>query len=396
MTSEEKLMKYRAIFTGEEDVTMDNLFTGQIPHVAVLTGQRMNGTLNRGNLPTGLKRYLHHAKLKNTSRVRDARYYDPITVTSDQRPGWTLVSMQSTGATNFVSTNMFHEIKNYTKEQKRGKGGSHTRHVECNNARESYLNCYFSLDGTDREASRLRTQVITHRNHINSTLGARDYAEAVAYDFYLETVTELCSLVPEWKVPKPRTRSEFIQKLGIQMCQYDPARNMYIGEDEWRPARKRGTTATTPVAADSARAKKKGKQKQSLGERLRGTHERAMCSSPEEFYHHQVFTKNNRSQLCSWCGQLTAYYGCKAEGCKGLSFCQPSSVKKNSAATKYDCHAFFHARACASLGYCDVQADGKNTWLVQRDKFKKKLWKNNMKQCEKEMSKYAPAGGNKK
>ena len=378
-------MHYRLMYTGKESTTADNFFTGQTSPFAVATGQKMNGTVNRGNLGK-LKPYLHHARLQNggTKTVKLARYYPPIVVTCPDRVGWLMVSMQSTGATNFVSTNMFHEINNYTKEKPRGKNNEFGRNIECNEARQHYLTTYWSVDATDRQASRRRTQVISLRNHINSTLGGRDYAAVVAHDKYIFTVTVLAEREPSWRAKNPRNLDSFMQKLSVMMCQFNPADCFYPGCEKFRAARKRGATSSSPAVAETDQRPKKTQKTVDGANKSRARHQRALCSTLPQFLHHGAYTRNTRGYRCAWCGQVTAYYGCKAKMCQGLSFCHPSER-----GVQRDCHAYYHCKECDGLGFCDVEPDERKNLTEKRTEFKSSLWETNIERCEKAVAKSA-------
>ena len=386
-TAEEQMLNDRAIFNGDEQIIEDNYFTGQSPFYSIATDLKTNGTLNRTNLPKGLKQYLHHKKLgPKTWSCRGARYLDPIVITCKQRPGWVLTSMQSTGATNFVSTNMFHEITNYTMARPRGKGGEYTRNIESNESRENYLGGYSFVDVGDRGTSRLNSQVVTHRAHINATLGARDWALLSAHDIYLETVTEL---LPEWKVAKPRSFSDFALKCSTQMCQYKSSRNLYPDDEGNRAttkqSKKRRPKPTTVQAPATAVKKSK---KTTQAEMLRDQHVNALCRSVSVFGHHKCVTKYRQPMICSFCGQMGAYYGCEAKMCKGLNFCALSARTTHTR----DCHAYFHDPNCDGLGYMDVTGDETTNWRTKRKEFKAAggQWELNLKGCRDTRAKFAP------
>ena len=149
--------KMKRIYEQPPHIVADNHFSGE--EVIDLLGRKGYGatmTNRRDRFPKGLKPYLHHDKVLNgCPKAKAFRYEMPI-VAIKQQPAVggsnkaytkTLVSFQSTGATNICGVNNLPSVTNYVSQKVRGKGKTkRVWGIEQNEARETYLRHYYGID----------------------------------------------------------------------------------------------------------------------------------------------------------------------------------------------------------------------------------------------------------
>jgi hypothetical protein len=104
----------KKVYSKPPHITADNHFSGEnVMSFMGENGFRMTCTCCRDRFPPGLKRYFNHEKVLSTDKkTRVARFEQPIFAVNrvqakdDKKPYTrTLVSFQSTGATNIAGVN---------------------------------------------------------------------------------------------------------------------------------------------------------------------------------------------------------------------------------------------------------------------------------------------------
>ncbi len=115
-------------------------------------------TSHQDCFPKGLKPYLHHDKVvAGCPKAKAMRFARPIvaikkqpTVEESKPYTKTLVSFQSTGATNICGVNNLLSVTNYVSKKVRGKGKTkRVWGIGKNKARETYLHHYYGIDNLD-------------------------------------------------------------------------------------------------------------------------------------------------------------------------------------------------------------------------------------------------------
>ena len=117
-------------------------------------------TNRRDRFPKGLKPFLHHDKVVGGCQKAKAFRYEMPIVAVKQQPAImggstkaytrTLVSFQSTGATNICGVNNLPSVTNYVSKKARGRGKTkRVWGIEQNEARETYLHHYYGIDNLD-------------------------------------------------------------------------------------------------------------------------------------------------------------------------------------------------------------------------------------------------------
>jgi len=244
MTGKEYSVPKKKIYAKLPHIVADNHFSGE--NVMEYIGRRGFGittTCRRDRFPPGLKDYLHHDKVTSTDkRTRVARFEQPIMAVkhiarsgTDKAYTRTLVSFQSTGATNFTGVNNLMSLSLYVQPKFRGaKNHKLAWATEQNEAREIYLNHYHGVDSMDHMIKNTGNRYITWKFWHSPYLHAMTMGIVACYDMY----KECCSgtLDPSWMVPakKMMSYSDFLCRLSEQMLTYDPRNKMYAGDEKFR------------------------------------------------------------------------------------------------------------------------------------------------------------------
>ena len=244
--------KMKKIYPKPPHIVADNHFSGDA--VMNMLGRKGYGctmTNRRDRFPVGLKPYLHHEKVApGCPKAKAMRYAMPI-VAIKQTPAVkgsieppvneskaftkTLVSFQSTGATNICGVNNLPSVTNYVAKRERGKGKEkRVWGIEQNEAREIYLRHYYGIDNLDHMIKNACNRYITWKYWHAPYLHAKSMGIIAAYDMYNECCDGL--LDASWAIPKKKrmTFTQFRMKLSEQMLSYDPRENNYAGDDKFR------------------------------------------------------------------------------------------------------------------------------------------------------------------
>ena len=239
--------KYRMkkIYETPPHIVADNHFSGdEVMDVLGRKGYGATMTNRRDRFPKGLKPFLHHDKvLAGCQKAKAFRYEMPI-VAVKQQPAMggstkaytrTLVSFQSTGATNICGVNNLPSVTNYISKKARGRGKTkRVWGIEQNEARETYLRHYYGIDNLDHMIKNTNNRYITWKYWHAPYLHAKSMGIIAAYDMYNECCDGL--LDASWAIPKKRRMgfTEFRIKLSEQMLKYDPRDNRYAGDHKFR------------------------------------------------------------------------------------------------------------------------------------------------------------------
>ncbi len=147
----------------------------------------------------------------------------------------TLVSFQSTGATNICGENNLPSVTNYVSNKVRGKGKTkRVWGIEQNKARETYLRHYYSINNfLDHMINNTSIRYIMWTFWHAPYLHAKSMGIIASYDMYNECCDGL--LDASWAIPKKKWMgfTEFRIKLLEQMLKYDPRDNCYAGDDKF-------------------------------------------------------------------------------------------------------------------------------------------------------------------
>jgi hypothetical protein len=99
----------------------------------------------------------------------------------------TLVSFQSTGATNICGVNNLLSVTNYVSKKVRGKGKTkRVWGIEQNEARERYLRHYYGINNLDHKIKNTSIRYITWKYWHAPYLHAKSMGIIAAYDMYNE------------------------------------------------------------------------------------------------------------------------------------------------------------------------------------------------------------------
>jgi hypothetical protein len=216
--------------------TWDNYFSGDkiLNHIGLL-GFGALMTCRRDRLPAGIpERYLSKKKTDTKDRSKVARFNRPIVLVNESTTHQRVhVSFQSTSSCNLSSVNSLPKANLYVRQRERGRG-EHKRYwgIEMNDARELYLNTYGIIDTLDKYIANANIGYRSWKYWHAAMNHAKAMGLAVAYDMYKECAEG--KLDPEWKLAKPVTYHKFHDHLSRQMLQWDPAHQLYPGDNNMR------------------------------------------------------------------------------------------------------------------------------------------------------------------
>lgn len=226
--------------------TADNHFSGTpVINLGGELGIGLSITNRRDRFPEGLKPYLHHGKTKpGDKRAKAMRFEKPIVAIQqveaneeENKPAYTktLVSFQSTGATNIQGVNNLPSVNLYVSTKERGAGANkRTWGIEQNEARQTYLNTYYAVDNIDHMVANAQVRYISWKYYHAAILHAVAMGVTAAYDMYKECCEG--GLDPLWAVPEKERRGfrEFRLLLSEMMLQYNPKNNKLPGDQRFR------------------------------------------------------------------------------------------------------------------------------------------------------------------
>jgi len=320
-------------------------------------GYGMTFTCRRDRYPEGLREYLHHEPgTGQNARAKSMRFEMPIVAVKQVRAGRsthaytkTLVSFQSTGATNIVGVNNLPSVSLYVKGKERGaKNNKHVWGTEFNEAREIYLTHYNAIDVADHMIKNAGCKYITWKYWHSPYLHALSLGLVVAYDMYKDCVEGY--LEDEWTVPKKQRMSfhQFREVLSEQMLTYNPRMKKYLGDDSFRTFRKQ--TKKKRDSNDSSQArdgkhKKTSDKSMSFHERYAlastGKHPRCCNTSGDLKAHFEsMYTSKGRNiKPCEMCGEGTIW---KCRLCnKSLCLFRKRGWAGGKCIMDYHSHEFF-------------------------------------------------------
>ena len=234
----------RRIYLRPPHITCDNHFSGD--NVLDYAGERDFGitqTCHRDRFLVGLKEYLHHEVVDaKDARPKAMRFEKPIIAVKQVPAGKndgkatkpytkTLVSFQSTGATNISGMNNLPSVNLYVTVKSRCKKPNQ-RHwgIEQNKARQTYLGYYYGVDNVDHMIKNAKIRYTTWKYWHAPFLHALSMAVIASYDIYIECCEG--ELDPDWKVDEKDRLSlrDYRLQLSEQMLTYDPKQQVYQGD----------------------------------------------------------------------------------------------------------------------------------------------------------------------
>jgi hypothetical protein len=340
-------------------------------------------TCRRDRFPPGLKDFLHHEKVPATDkRTRVARFEQPIfAVKQMEKDGdakeytRTIVSFQSTGATNITGVNNLISLTLYVQPKYRGnKNNKLAWATEQNEAREIYLNHYHGVDSMDHMIKNTGNRYITWKFWHSPYLHAMTIGIVACYDMY----KECCSgaLDESWKVQEKdvMTYSSFLLKLSEQMLTYDPKQLLYAGDERFRistqvPKKRRRSkdyteesfpdTGVTHANLNMARALPR------------------FCRTIDDIQlHFRSMENKSNAKICDVCGESTRWV-CTL--CNNVSLCVYNNRKWNGA----NCVFLYHKEDFFGLSRTDYIAVIRKGWVEGTKKKKKEI--------ERELNNWKPA-----
>ena len=240
------------IYPTHPHIVADNHFSGDnVLNHAGRMGCGLTMTTRRDRFSSGLKEYLHHEKLAGTAvlqRAKVARYEPPIVAikqvealpptddgTATKAYTQTIVSFQSTGATNISGVNNLPSCQLYVTTKSRGSGDEkRVWGIEQNEGRQTYLSLYYGVDNVDHMIKLAKIKYITWKYWHSPYMHGLSIAVVAAYDMYLECAEG--ELDPEWYVhPKERMSfKKFRKELSKQMLMYNPKDESLLGDGNFR------------------------------------------------------------------------------------------------------------------------------------------------------------------
>lgn len=328
----------------------------------LLGGLGMGGTFTnrRDRFPTGLKDYVHKEKVApGDKRAKAMRYQKPI-LARKQVPAngvkkaytRTLVSFQSTGATNISGVNNLPSLSLYVQPRSRGRGNDKRWWaIEMNEARALYLAFYFGVDNIDHMISNSGIRFISWKYWHAACLHFLSMAVTSAYDMYIECCEG--KLDRSWFVEEKDRASftVFRQVLSEQMLKYDPRNDMLPGDKKFRRStqqhkKRRGGSSCSSTAT--------GYDGNGLNVRnvKRARDDRRFCRDMDEFQQHLVsatIDPNNNSAPCQVCGSKTLWK------------CGVCGVRCCAGKRSWDglqCFSRFHNIKYFGLARCDSKIHG--------------------------------------
>ena len=206
-------------------------------------GHGLTLTQRRDRFPKGLKKFCHHEKtLPGDKRARAMRFENPIVAIShveatetSKAYTRTLVSFQSTGATNIQGVNNLPSCSLYVTTKTRGQGSNkRTWGIEQNEGRGAYLGLYWAIDSLDHMIKIEMIRYITWKFWHAPYQHFLAMGVVAAYDMYIECCEG--ELNQEWYI-EPRDRMgfrDFRLALSEQMIVYDSKKSHLPGDKSFR------------------------------------------------------------------------------------------------------------------------------------------------------------------
>jgi hypothetical protein len=370
----------KKIYSTLPHIVADNHFSGD--NVMEYIGRKGFGittTCRRDRFPQGLKDYLHHEKVASTDkRTRVARFEQPILAVkhvgisgTDKAYTQTLVSFQSTGATNLTGVNNLMSLTLYVQPKYRGsKANKLAWATEQNEAREIYLNHYHGVDSLDHMIKNTGNRYITWKFWHSPYLHAMTMGIVACYDMY----QECCSgeLDESWKVEQKEmmTYSEFLCKLSEQMLTYDPRNMAYAGDEKFRlytqlPKKRRRSKDLTVSVSEDTSFPDTGVTVDNL--KLARTQNR-FCTTIEDLRQHFLaITNKSNPYKCEVCGESTRWMCTKCE--------VPLCVYSNRSWSGCKCVFLYHNEDFFGLARTDYVMVLKKGWIEGENKTKKEIEK---------------------
>lgn len=351
-----KVFVQKKIFSSPPHICGDNFFASDaLMDYAGEKGYGMTFTCRRDRYPDGLKNYVHHESgTAQNARARSMRFEMPIVAVkqvpargSNKAYTKTLVSFQSTGATNILGVNNLPSVSLYVKGKERGsKNNKHVWGTEFNEARETYLNHYNAIDVADHMIKNAGCKYITWKYWHSPYLHALSLGLVVAYDMYKDCVEGY--LDREWFVPAKERMNfhQFRDVLSEQMLRYNPQMKKYLGDESFRTYRKQTKKQRDSIGASNEKQSKNAKTKSmSFHERYAlassGKHPRC-CNTSEDLRAHfesMFATKGRNIKPCEVCGEGTIW---KCKLCnKSLCLLRKRGWAGGKCVMEYHNHEFF-------------------------------------------------------
>lgn len=319
----ERVFSLKPVYKKPPHLVADNHFSGD--EVMEFLGSKGYGatmTNRRDRFPDGLKPYLHHKKVPpGCAKAKAMRFEMPI-VAIKQEPAptdesakaytRTMVSFQSTGATNICGVNNLPSVSLYVSKRVRGKGRSkRVWGIEQNEARETYLGHYYGIDNLDHMIKNCSIRYITWKYWHAPYLHAQAMGVVAAYDMYMECADG--QLDNSWAIPMHKRMSftQFRIKLSEQMLTYDPRHNNYPGDSKFRrytQQHKLRRSTSGSVSENSADDEVSSNDGLTLEVFKRARALPRFCKTLDDIHKHfSNIVKLNNAMKCEVCGEKTIW-----------------------------------------------------------------------------------------
>ena len=288
-----------------------------------------------------------------TTRTKCAKYIEPVILVKEEDQ-YEIVhtSFQSTSSCNLMSVNAMSENKNFVEARTRGRKQNKRYYViEQNLSRLLYFKTYSRIDSIDHMIKNANLKYRTWKYWHVPVNHAKGLAIATAYDIY----RKVCEghLIPNSSVKNPIDPYTFQDILSRQMCEYDPKKQKYMGDERMRAvvsmnknARKRKFSSAN--GPDPSGCISKAQYKRAIKEQPKH-----ICKDLSEFELHQCETRKNPAK-CVVCGNL---------GYKMCSLCKtPLHNMEVRGSTKgRNCFLHWHNQAYLGLCFDDRKIVGKTS-----------------------------------
>lgn len=344
--------------------TGDNHFSGDhVLNFAGLKGFGLTLTQRKDRFPTGLKQYCHHEKSEAAKipRYKVMRFGKPIVAISNViSPNLetkdytkTLVSFQSTGATNISGVNNLPSCYLSVAQKCRGAGDQkRVWGIEMNEARAIYLNTYYAVDNVDHMIKNASMRFISWKYWHAAYNHAHSMVVVITYDMYQQACDGL--LDPDWvlsdaeRVPFREWRME----LSDCMLRYNPANGYLPGDGNFR--------VNTKQTMRRRRAKRKREKIDYSADgvtldnyKLAKEANTRLCGDLDQFLDHtKSLSRTTNKQFCEVCKTMTLW---KCRGCDKYM-----CVLNNKSFTGGECFVRYHSDTFFGLAKSDASMHDTN------------------------------------
>jgi hypothetical protein len=348
--------------------TADNHFSGD--HVLDFAGERGFGltlTQRKDRFPSGLKPYCHHEKAEasKVQRYKVMRFGNPIVAicnvsTPDENKKdytKTLVSFQSTGATNICGVNNLPSCNLSVRQKVRGAGDQkRVWGIEMNEARATYLDHYYAVDNVDHMIKNAGIRFVSWKYWHAAFNHGHAMAVVASYDMYQQACDGL--LDPDWILSESERMSfrDWRMQLSEDMLNYNPANGLLPGDEYFR-------VSTKQTIRRRQREKKRKKDNVEYAPdgitlnnyKLAKTTTSRLCGDLDQFLvHSKSLERTTNHGRCEVCNKKTLW---KCRTCDKFV-----CVFEKKSFTGGECMVRYHSDTFFGLAKCDAGMHDSVNW----------------------------------